>query len=264
MADMTGRRPTLVPVAALAAALLACPAAQAAAPPAAAAPAPDSERLARGLRLAQIVQPRELAVEQSMRTLDKQAVEGLLADPDLKQMEAEYPGIVPAMWQATRPIIAEALADTLPDLWNGLARVYAKHLTSAQIDETARFFQSPTGRKFVVEMNRNVDSKPMIRDAVRQGQGRIGEKSYVDTVSGAATAAASAMSPAELAEFGRFFESPTGKVLLGVGPDVTKVILEWSNREDPKVDARVEAAMIKVIEKFMGDGNAPSNGRPEA
>jgi len=250
---MIRRFPTFGPVAALAAALLVCSPSRAAPEPTTAAAAPDAERLARGLKLAQIVQPRELAVDQSMRTLDRQAVEGLLADPNIKQMESEHPGVVAAMWKASRPILAEALAGSLPDLWNGLARVYAKHLSSTQIDEMIRFFQSPTGRKFLVEMNRNVDSRPMFRDMVRQ-EGQVGEKSYLETVSGAATAAASAMSPAEMAEIARFADSPIGKALQGVGSDVTKVILEWSNRSDPKIDARVEAAMVEAIQKFMNGG----------
>jgi hypothetical protein len=41
-----------------------------------------------------------------------------------------------------------------------------------------------------------------------------------------------------------------------VGPDVTNAILEWTNRRDPKSDARIEAAMIKAMEEFLG-------GRPQ-
>ena len=110
-------------------------------------------------------------------------------------MEVEHPGILAAMWEAARPIIAQSLEDTLPDLWDGLAAVYAKHSTPAQLDECIRFFESPTGRKFVAEMNRNVDIKPMMGDSVTSSDGRIGEMSYRQTVSGAAMATVSAMSP---------------------------------------------------------------------
>ena len=250
-ADMIRRCPAFAPVAALAAALLACSPSQAGVPPVPAAAAPDAERLAKALKLAQTVQPREMVVDQSMITLDAQVVAGLMADPNIKTMESENPGIAAAMWKGARPIIAEMLVKSVPDLWNGLAGVYARHLTSAQLDETIRFFQSPTGRKFVQAMNRNADIKPMMRDMVGRADGVIGEKSYLQTVSGAATAAASAMSPAETAEFERFFTTSTGKVVLGVGPDVTKVVLEWTNRKDPAVDARVEAAMIAAVEKFL-------------
>lgn len=247
---MTRRRPLVAPFAALAIALLACGAAPAGAG-AEAAEVADADRLAKALKLAQTVQPRELAVDQSLRTLDEQAVVGLVGDPDVKQMEAENPGIVAGMWKAARPFIAQSLAETLTDLWNAMAGVYVKHLTSAQLDESIRFFQSPTGRKFLVEMNRNVDLQPMIRDATRPGGGSIGEKSYLRTVAGAANATASAMSPAEVAELERFFRTPTAKALVGAGSDVTQVVLAWSNRDDPKTAGRVEAVMVKFVEEFF-------------
>lgn len=252
---MIRRRPTCAPLAALAAALLVCGAGRAEAD-VAPATAPDAERLAKALTLAQTVQPREMVVDQSMATLDEQMVAGLMADPNLKTMESENPGIIAAMWKGARPIIAETLAKSLPDLWNGLAGVYARHLTSAQLDETIRLFRSPTGRKFVLAMNRNTDIKPMIRDAARQGDGQIGEKSYMQTVSRTATATAATMSPAEIAEFDRFLATPAGQAFLGVGSDVTKVILEWTNRKDPAAEARVEAAMIAAGRKFLEPGRA--------
>jgi hypothetical protein len=235
----------------LAAALLVSAGPSAAARPAPAA-ASDAVLAAKALKLAQTVQPLEMVVEQSVAVLDDQVVAGLMANPDIKRLEAENPGIVAAMWSGAKPTISEILVQSVPDLWSALAAVYAKHFTSAQLDEVIGFFESPTGRKFVIGMHRNIDVKPMIRDAVGT-RGQLSEKTYTQTVSGAANATAEAMSPAETAEFERFLATPTGKIVAGVGPDVTSAILEWTNRRDPKADARIEAAMIKAMEKFLGD-----------
>ena len=233
---------------------LAAPAAEA--QPATAAATPDSEHLAKALELARTVQPREILIENTMAVLDKQAVEGLLAEPSLKQMEAEHPGLVAAMWAAARPILAETVIRSIPELWSGLAGVYVRHFTPDQLDNTTAFFRSPTGRKFVVEMNRNADIRPMIRDAARPGDGRIGKGSYMQTVNSAAEAAAAAMSPAEAREFERFMVTPAGKALAGAGSDVTRVILAWTNRSDPDTEARVQAAMTGAAETFIGGGDS--------
>jgi hypothetical protein len=248
--------------AALAAVSLGLAPSTAPAQPAPAAAAPGPELMAKAMELARTVQPREILIENTMSVLDKQAVEGLHSEPNLKQMEAEHPGLVDAMWAAARPILAETVVKSIPELWNGLAGVYARHFTSAQLDQAIQFFRSPTGRKFVVEMNRNADIKPMIRDAAGPGDGRIGEQSYLQTVNGAAQAAAAAMTPAETREFERFMTTPTGRALAGAGPDVTRVILAWTNRTDPETDARVQAAMVGAVEKFLGAREESLNGPP--
>jgi hypothetical protein len=247
---MVRHRPAFAAMAVLAAALLGPTGSSAAAEPAPAAV--DDVRLAKGLKLAQTVQPLELVVEQSISTLDDQAVAGLMANPDVKKLETENPGIVAAMWKGARATISETLTRSVPELWSSLARVYAKHFTSAQLDEVIAFFESPAGRKFVIGMHRNINVEPMFRDAAG-AEGQVSEKTYTQTVSGAATATAQAMSPAETAEFERFLATPTGKIVVEAGSDVTAAILEWTNRRDPKAEARVEAAMTKAVKAFLRD-----------
>lgn len=243
------RRLRLLPI--FAAALLSWPAIPSSAQPSPSAAAPEADRMAKALKLAQTVQPREIVVEQALVVLDKQAVEALLADPSLRQAESENPGLVQAMWVGAKPIIGEMLLKSLPDLWKGLAGVYAKHLTSPQLDEVTRFFQSPTGQKFLSEMNRNVDIMPMMRDVARPG-GDIGKSAYLESISGASRGAEAAMTEAERKEFLRFIATPAGRMLEQVGPDATQVTLGWMNREDPEMNARIEAAMTAAVESFLG------------
>jgi hypothetical protein len=219
--------------------------------PAAVASQPDGERNAKALKLAQVVQRRELVIAQTVQVFDEQIVDSLLANPDLKKLDTDHPGIVAAMWEAAKPILIEDLGNSLPDLWNALAAVYAKGLTSGQIDAVTVFFESPVGQKFLVGMNSRVDIDPMIRDALRPGGGEIGRGAYLQSIDGAAKSTFEAMSPAEREALGRFFLSAPGAAFARLGPEATRVGVEWMNRSDPESDARVDAAMEAAMEKFL-------------
>lgn len=245
----------------IAAMLLAWPAAASSAPPSPGPAAVDSSRMDRAMKLAQTVQPREVVIDQALAVLDKKAVETLLSDAELRQAEAEHPGLMQAMWLAAKPIIREELAKSLPDLWKAMAGIYAKHLSSAQIDEVTRFFQGPAGRKFLLETNRNVNIEPMARDVMRPGGGDIGQAAYLESVTSASNAAAAAMTDAERREFQRFMTTTAGRTLEQAAPDVTRAGLEWMNRDSPELDARVEAAMMAAVEKVLG-AEAPPAPRP--
>lgn len=246
-----------------AAALLGCASAATAQPaPPPAATAADSERLAKAMELARTVQPRDLLFQQSMAVIDKQALDGLLAEDSVKAMERENPGIVRAMWTAARPILAESVDKSMPDLWDRLSKVYARHFTPAQLDEMLRFFRSPLGQKFLVAMHSSADVRPMLRDVLRPGDGKVSEGSYMQTVTGAALGAAKAMTPAEAAEFERFFATRVGKKMVEAGPDVSRTMLEWTNRPDPEMDARIQQAMLEAAQKFLEGDKSALNGPP--
>jgi hypothetical protein len=243
----------------IAAMLLAWPAAASSAPPPPGATAAAASRMDKAMKLAQTVQPREMVVEQALAVLDKQVVESLLTDPGLRQAETEHPGLVRAMWLAAKPIIQEELVKSLPDLWKGMAGIYARHMSSAQLDEVTRFFEGPTGRKFLLETNRNVDIAPMARDAMRTDGGDIGKDAFLESVSEASNAAAAAMTNAERREFELFMGTTAGRMLEKAAPDVSRFGLEWMNRDSPEMDARIEAAMAAAIEKVLGADSAPAS-----
>lgn len=245
----------------LAAAILLTPLAELAnAQPRTAAAAPDAERQAKGLKLAQTVQPREIAVTKSLETVDRQMVDTFLSDPETKKLEAEYPGIVRAMYLAARPLIAADLEKSLPDLWSGLAKAYAQGLTSAQLDEATTFFEGATGRKFLREMTGNTEIKTLAND-IGPGDGTIREGSYTKALEGAAGATIEALTGPERAELNRFMTSPTGKALEGIAPEVMRVGLAWMNRADPELEAGVGAAMIAAVEAFIENNSTPAPKR---
>ena len=204
----------------------------------------------KALALAQTVQSQEIAIEGSMAVIDGQMVDAMMANPDVKKLEAAHPGVLQAMWDGAKPIMRQQLASSLPDLWQRLADVYAAHLTDAQIDATTAFFRTPTGHKFLLQMNKRVDVRPMVADAASTG-GKVRQQTFESGAAGAATEAFADMSAAERAEIARFLATDAGKALGPVAPDVTRTGMEWMNRTDSQGQAAIGAAMKAALERFL-------------
>jgi hypothetical protein len=234
--------------------LLACALASLSAPfaavPAVAAEAADAAHRQKALALAQTVQSQEIAIDSSMAVIDSQMVDAMMADPDVKKLEAAHPGAVRAMWEGAKPVMRQELVNSLPDLWQHLADVYASHLTDAQIDATTAFFRTATGHKFLLQMNKRVDVRPMVADATA-GEGKIRQQTYENGASAAAIGAIGDMSDAERAEIARFLTTDAGRALGATAPDVTRTGLEWMNRTDSAAQARVGAAMKAALDRFL-------------
>jgi hypothetical protein len=234
--------------------LLACALAFASAPLAAVVGAPaqasDSAHRQKALALAQTVQSQEIAIDSSMVVIDGQMVEAMMADPDVKKLETAHPGAVRAMWEGAKPVMRQQLVSSLPDLWQHLADVYAAHLTDAQIDATTAFFRTPTGHKFLLQMNKRVDVRPMVADAT-VGDGKIRQQTYENGATAAAVGAIGDMSEAERAEIARFLVTDAGQALGATAPDVTRTGLEWMNRTDSSAQSQVGAAMKAALDRFL-------------
>jgi hypothetical protein len=234
--------------------LLACALALVSAPlaaaPASVAETADTAHRQKALALAQTVQSREIAVDSSMIVIDAQMVEAMLADPDVKKLETAHPGVVRAMWEGAKPIMRDELVNSLPGLWQHLADVYASHLSDAQIDATTAFFRTPTGHKFLLQMNKRVDVRPMVADAT-VGQGKIRQQTYQSGATAAAVGAIGDMNEAERAEIARFLTTDAGRALGATAPEVTRTGVEWMNRTDSAAQARVGTAMKAAMDRFL-------------
>jgi hypothetical protein len=184
-----------------------------------------------------------------MATIDRQIVGALVADGDVKKLEAAHPGAVRAMWDGAKPLMRGMLETSLPDLWQRLADVYGAHLTDDQLEATTRFLRSPSGRKFLLQANSHVDLRPMVAGSI-SNDGRIGQQTYMNTATSAAVSAYQAMSDSERAEINGFLTSEAGQALAAAAPEVARTGVEWMNKAEPGED-RVQTAMKVALERFL-------------
>jgi hypothetical protein len=155
------------------------------------------------------------------------------------------------MWDGARPLLRGSSSRSLcPTCGSSLADVYAAHLTDSQLDATTAFFRTPTGHKFLLQMVRRADVRPMVADAM-VGEGRIRQQTYESGTTAAAVGAIGDMTEAERAEIARFLTTDAGRALGATAPDVTRNGLEWMNRTDTAAQAQVEAAMKDALDRFL-------------
>jgi hypothetical protein len=186
-----------------------------------------------------------------MAAIDRQFVDALMEDDDIRALEAEYPGIVHASWTEVRPVMADMLRHDVPRLWDVLAGIYERRLTVSQIEAATSFFASPTGRKVIALMNRNADLGPAMREVVADDQAQVTEKNYTGMVMSSAARTVREMSAAEVAEMTRFTQSPAGLALQALIPEAKAAGVAWMNESDPEVEARFGKAIDKAMNDYM-------------
>ena len=243
--------------AAIAVSILLAPALVSAQPVATTAPQEDaSARKAMALELAQLVEPREGAGDAAT---EAQYVAGLLAMPEMAELEAEHPGIVKVMWRAIAPQLERDADAALPGFWATLADIYSRGMTLAQLQQSVEFMGSPTGRKMIRLMNEGLVA-PAIKLGVESADGDLSAGALQEAKTTAAEAMARGMSQKEQEEITAFASTPAGRAFLALGPQVQQATVEWMNRSDPEADARLEALTTKAMEDFIA-ASEPAKGK---
>jgi hypothetical protein len=212
-----------------------------------------SSRRAKALELAQLVEPREVAGASAR--MEAQYVAGLLAVPEIAELEAQYPGIAKAMWQAMGPELEREAQATLPVHWARLADIYSNGMTLQQIEQAVAFMGSPTGRKMVRGVSEGLVTPAMGLLAESEDQ-RLSKEALGQAKDKAAESMVRGMTQEELAQIAAFGASPAGAALLSLAPQVQQASLEWLNTSDPESEARLDALVGKGVEDFIAASEA--------
>jgi hypothetical protein len=241
-------------VAALVAGCSVLPLAAHAQAPAAQAQAGQSDAAA--LALAKMVAPLEAHVEAELELARTGVLKLPEANDEARALEAEYPGIHQAMWTAMEPELRASLTSDLPKLWERLARVYKDMLSPPQMQALARFYATPTGQRMLHTIATEADPTPLVEAAFVDPESKISKEVFEKS-----NAAGRAAFVASLGEADRPALEQLGRIvplarLNAVGARVQQVALEWINEEDPAADARLDAVVQPVVEKFMAEAGA--------
>ena len=235
-------------LAAIAAALFLAAQPAVAQPPVAAQAEDIAARRAKALELAQIVEPRDLAVHPAK--LEAGFIQGLIALDDIRELEAEYPGMVRAVWQALAPEIQRDTLAALPARWAKLADIYSSHLTLQQLTEAAAFLGGPTGRK-AIALGQEGAVVPAVTAGAMSEDGELSAADYLKLETAAVREMVKGLTREEQEQMAAFGQSPAGIALLSAAPFVQQATLEWVNASDPETDARMEALAADTMEAFM-------------
>lgn len=212
----------------------------------------DPARRALGYELATLLNSEPGTIAMIDRMLDDQMPTAMMADPNVKAMEAAHPGIVKAMIAAMKPILIRHMRAELPKLWDELAVFFASNMTEAELRAAIAFYRSPAGTKIIAIMETETDFGPMMADMARSGDYELKAEHLNDTAMTGATKIASALSRAEIDQVLAFMRTPAGRKIVALTPRMTAVVTEWANRPTPELDVQLGKAVSDVVYEFTG------------
>ena len=230
--------------------------------PAAAQPSPPPDApVAQGvsadaLALARLVEPAGESNVAALAAVKASFLQMLTSDPDAAALEADYPGIYAAVWDAMEPLMRESIDADTPKLWDKLARLYSERLSPTEIAALHRFYSSPTGRKMVQTVNEKANIAPLIEAMANSPDAEISAEVFRKAQApGRAAAAADVTAEGEeaLKELARSVPLPK---LYRVGLEVQRITLAWMNEPDPELDARVDKVIEDRMASFMAAADA--------
>lgn len=201
--------------------------------------------------LARLMSPRDLLVDMEVREFDKHFVSSLRADPELKSMEDEYPGLFEAMHKASRGLVSQSMSRTVEQIHLSIARLIEASFTPADIAELSDFYRSPVGQKTIRQMAASADAGKLYSQAVEQREFKLTEEQIAAQVQDNARKAVQTFTPDEQTEMMLFMAKPSFGKLARAQPQIQKILADEFNAPDPEFDRQVEQAMGAAIEQHI-------------
>ena len=167
------------------------------------------------------------------------------ADRGLRSLEADYPGIIDAMIAAMQPEFEQGRVDALPTLWAKTAAVYASNLSLDELREANAFYASPVGQRLYAA-KRDAIANASPPSAERQS----GSDPHSDS------------KPDEVQLSRTFNSTATGQRLATLQPQIDTIIAAWSETPTPEANARVTAALSKVVARYSRSAPRSVDPRP--
>jgi hypothetical protein len=186
---------------------------------------------------------------------DQQAVEMMQelfdSDPEMVEMERDYPGIVKQFAEAMLPIINKSSLERLPQLQASQAALYQDTFTDPELAALIEFYSSPTGRKLVAQ---TLDTIAFDTTMTEMKQSPDFEYSAASTVADTRAAGAKIATGMDrqdqltLAEFGRSGLIPK---LQAMALKTHQIVIDWNNEYAPGEEAALDAAIETILDKRM-------------
>jgi hypothetical protein len=213
----------------------------------------DPVRQKLGNDLARLLNSEESTITVSERGISDAMPKAMMADPNVKALETQYPGIVDAMVAAMKPILMGHIRSSMPELWTLVGDFYAANLSEADLRAALAFYGSPTGRRIIDLMSAGIDMGPMLDDMVSSGKYEVTESNLKSSVMPAAARLPGKLTPAEMQATIRFGTSAEGQRVVALTPRVSKLVADWSNKPAPAIEAQLDKVLAAVVEKFTGE-----------
>lgn len=215
--------------------------------------APDAAvaRSAAGLRLAQLLFPLDRQKALLDRAVRTDIRSSLMKIADLAAIEAETPGLMVAILDAMTPVMHKSLEQSLPGYHQGIAAIYARHMTVAEIGDAHQFFSSAGGQSLVTRVNDKLSFSAIIDQSLVDPDGPVRRADIDKTKNDAAQQTVNSMTGAEIAAVKGMLGKSWVTRLPAVRRDLSLYDEKFYNAPDPVLDKEMEGVMERAVGEFL-------------
>ncbi|ATW03220.1 DUF2059 domain-containing protein [Sphingorhabdus sp. YGSMI21] len=186
---------------------------------------------------------------------DQQAVELMQelldGDPEMVELEQEFPGIVAQFAEAMIPIVNGSSLERLPQLQARQAALYSKTFTDAELAVLIEFYSSPTGRKIVAQTQDAIDYEATMADMKQSPDYEFSAESTLADVRTAGAKISGQMDSQDLLVLAQLGRSGLVPKLRDMALESHQITNEWTSEYSPGEEAALEAVIGTIFEKRM-------------
>ena len=166
----------------------------------------------------------------------------------MQMMEQRRPGITGEFLDVMEPIIVAATIKRLPAYRVKVAEIFDRRMTSAELEATAAFYTSPTGRRVLALAVDGLDYGAILQQQIASGgKAEIAAGDIHTLAEGAAMPAIRKLDPAEMKVLMTFGVSPAGLKVNQMRPEIEQLAARENNVPDPVVDAEITKAVGALV-----------------
>ncbi|MFN5127763.1 MAG: hypothetical protein ACK519_03175 [Sphingomonadaceae bacterium] len=185
----------------------------------------------------------------------------LLSDPDVAAMEADFPRITQYLLKELRSEIEKQVAESLPALWNSLAKLFVKAMNERQLADALAYHSSSSGKRLIAATLQNTDYSRVTKAALTNPEGNITGDDLANAIRAGAGTSVAAMSHEDQSALLAFMKTEAFGKIRDLGPIIQAISTEWVNQSSPENDQRIEKIIDEVIEEFVEKAEAGKQGK---
>lgn len=175
----------------------------------------------------------------------------MASDPDITELEVEYPGVGMEMAKATLPIINKYLRQRLPDLHARQSALYRANFSEAELNTLIAFYSSVTGQKMIAVMLEQLKPDAMMEEAKASEDFRISADSALKDISKTVPSIVNALDATDTKALDALMQTGLLSGLEKIGPQTQQIALDWLNESAPGEDKEIEDAAVTTITRRM-------------
>lgn len=192
--------------------------------------------------------------EQAQINYIEMLVKTHLQSPSYMKFEQQFPGSVHEIAQAEAAVSGKWLIKRLPELQSLQASNYLKLFNSTEMDVLIDYYGSPSGQQFLQAIEDNRSNAAYQKEfASSKGKG-AGDKAYLEDMDASVNAAVDALPPEDKRKYLNFRQSSAAKKEHKVRKKFQLTILKWFGDADPEFMNQTDAAVNKIIDKYLKTG----------